>query len=83
MKKRLKKLKTNKSLKEVSSDLSKIKIKLGVSGVRQSINRSFEKIIKAYAELNDENLTQEQIKILAKDTEIQKIFIDHLNNYDK
>lgn len=76
-------MKTNKSLKEVSSDLSKIKIKLGVSGVRQSINRSFEKIIKAYAELNDENLTQEQIKILAKDTEIQKIFIDHLNNYDK
>lgn len=73
----------NKSLKEVSEDLSKLNIKLGVSGVRQTINKSFEKIIKEYADIHDQKLDDRQIKNLAKDTEIQKIFIEYLSQYDK
>lgn len=69
----------NKSLKEVSEDLSKLNIKLGVSGVRQTINKSFEKIIKEYADIHDKKLDDNQIKNLAKDTEIQKMFAEYLS----
>jgi hypothetical protein len=76
-------LSKNKSLKEVSEDLSKLNIKLGVSGVRQTINKSFEKIIKEYADIHDQKLDDSQIKNLAKDTEIQKIFIEYLSQHVK
>lgn len=73
----------NKSLKEVSEELSKINIKLGVSGVRQTINKSFEKIIKEYADIHEQKLEDNQIKNLAKDTEIQKMFAEYLSQHVK
>ena len=73
----------NKSLKEVSEELSKINIKLGVSGVRQTINKSFEKIIKEYADIHEQKLEANQIKNLAKDTEIQKNFAEYLSQHVK
>lgn len=72
----------SKTLKEVSEELSKKGIKLGVSGVRQSMNRSFEKVIKEYAKMNDIVLEEKTIKELAKNLEVQDIISDLLINVD-
>lgn len=72
----------SKTLKEVSEALSKKGIKLGVSGVRQSMNRSFEKVIKEYAKMNDIVLEEKTIKELAKNLEVQDIISDLLINVD-
>ena len=72
----------SKTLKEVSEELCKRGIKLGVSGVRQSMNRSFEKVIKEYAKINDVVLDEKTIKDLAKNIEIQDAISDILINVD-
>lgn len=72
----------SKTLKEVSEELSKKGIKLGVSGVRQSMNRSFEKVIKEYAKINDIVLEEKTIKELAKNLEVQDIISELLINVD-
>lgn len=72
----------SKTLKEVSEELGKRGIKLGVSGVRQSMNRSFEKVIKEYAKINDVVLDEKTIKDLAKNIEIQDAISDILINVD-
>jgi hypothetical protein len=70
----------SKTLKEVSEELGKRGIKLGVSGVRQSMNRSFEKVIKEYAKINDVELDEKTVKDLAKNLEIQDVITDILVN---
>ena len=72
----------SKTLKEVSEELCKRGIKLGVSGVRQSMNRSFEKVIKEYAKINDVDLDEKTVKDLAKNIEIQDAISDILINVD-
>ena len=72
----------SKTLKEVSEELGKRGIKLGVSGVRHSRNRSFEKVIKEYAKINDVVLDEKTIKDLAKNIEIQDAISDILINVD-
>ena len=70
----------SKTLKEVSEELGKRGIKLGVSGVRQSMNRSFEKVIKEYAKIYDVELDEKTVKDLAKNLEIQDVITDILVN---
>jgi hypothetical protein len=70
----------SKTLKEVSEELGKRGIKLGVSGVRQSMNRSFEKVIKEYAKINEVELDEKTVKDLAKNLEIQDVITDILVN---
>jgi hypothetical protein len=70
----------SKTLKAVSEELGKRGIKLGVSGVRQSMNRSFEKVIKEYAKINEVELDEKTVKDLAKNLEIQDVITDILVN---
>lgn len=73
--------KVKRTLHEVSDILKEKNIKLGTSGVRQDINKSFEKIIAKYAKNNSVVLDKEKIKSLSKDLEIQNLFVRYM--YDK
>lgn len=73
--------KVKRTLHEVSDMLKEKNIKLGTSGVRQDINKSFEKIISKYAKNNNVVLDKEKIKSLSKDLEVQDLFVRYM--YDK
>jgi hypothetical protein len=68
-------IKTKRTLNEVSDILNQKNIKLGASGIRQDINKSFEKIIYAYAKNNEIKIEKSKLKELSKDLEIQELFV--------